>query len=141
MGFNCRTKRCDDCGFTKGTKANSNGVTEIKAQLCAEIPEPFYCHFNAKENEKAGGTELIVPEDKMFLCQGWVETCNELESENYYQTQPEWRRELKSVIVEAICDIEEKLQAKEITQEEAVLYINQKVADFQPSSERLGERK
>ena len=128
--FNYRPKRCDDCGFTKGTRANTNGVTEIKAQLCAEIPEPFFCHFNAKGEDLSAGTKLTLQDGKEFLCQGWVEKCNELEAENYYESQPDFHKQIKMTLVEAIVDVEEKLQKKEITVDEASLYLDQKILEL-----------
>lgn len=96
--YRYRNGRCGDCGFTKGTAANTNGLTEIKAQLCAEIPEPFLCHFNAKDG--------AVPDGREVLCQGWIEKCNELEAAGHYANQQGWRREIRQQIVEIIDDIE-----------------------------------
>lgn len=117
--FKYRKTRCDDCGFTKGTKANLNGVTEIKANLCAEIPDVFLCHFNAKDDE--------VEEGKEVLCQGWVETCNKLDAQGFYQQQPAWQRELKIEIVEAITEIENN---QTLSEQEMIDLVNSRIRDF-----------
>jgi hypothetical protein len=98
--FKYRKSRCHDCAFTKGTEANTSGVTSIKATLCAEVPEPFYCHFNADGNELADGKEV--------LCQGWVESCNILASLGHYESQADWQRDHKQKLLEGINQIEEK---------------------------------
>jgi len=96
--YRYRKSRCGDCGFTQGTKANLSGLTAIKAALCADIPTPFLCHFNAEGNE--------VPDGKEVLCQGWVEACNELESIGHYEKQPDWLRDHKLAITDIISEIE-----------------------------------
>lgn len=117
--FKYRKSRCADCGFTKDTDANKSGVTEIKANLCAEIPEPFYCHFNAKENE--------LPEDAAVLCQGWVERCNELDATGFYANQPDWQRELKSTIVETISEIERDAN---LSDDEMLVLMDTRIKEF-----------
>lgn len=49
--------RCHDCAFSKGTLANSQEQTTVRAMLCVLSHEPFGCHVN-------GG-----------LCVGYVEAC------------------------------------------------------------------
>ena len=110
-----RRKRCDDCGFTKGTAANKSGLTDIKAMLCSEIPDVFLCHFNALDN--------LVAEGKEVVCQGWVEACNKLDAENFYARQSDWQRKLKIEIVEAISDIENR----NLSEDEAIELMNQRI--------------
>jgi hypothetical protein len=100
--YKFRSKRCDDCGFTEGTVANRSGVTAIKAKLCAETPTPFLCHFNADDSSG----QLVVPDGKEVLCQGWVEECNRLEAEGFYQRTPEWKRRLNLAMTDIISEIE-----------------------------------
>ncbi len=97
-----RKSRCADCGFTKGTAANLSGVTAIKAQICAEIPETFFCHSNA--DTSSGQIELV--EGKEAVCRGYVETCLDLANAGHYERQPDWMKIYKSEIVEIIHDIE-----------------------------------
>lgn len=116
--YRYRTSRCSDCGVTPGTEANKNGVTAIKAQLCAEIPEPFLCHANAIEKDG----QLEIPDGKEVLCRGWVEMCNILNAAGHYERQKPFQREIKMKLVEAISEIEE--QQKDLTEEKAIALVN-----------------
>lgn len=77
--------RCEDCAFRAGSNANKSLSTQLKAQLCAEIPEEFYCHLREKT-----------------LCAGWALLANRLNHEGYHAAQPEWKRHLKRVLLDAL---------------------------------------
>jgi len=85
-----RVQKCATCAFTPGSQANQS-YTPLKAKLCAEIPEPFLCH-----EEK--------PND--ICCAGWAELTERLQREGYYEKQPEFQREIKMQIVEALAETE-----------------------------------
>lgn len=76
--------RCEGCAFRAGTDANKCDATRLKAQLCAEIPEEFYCHM------------------REGLCAGWALLVNRLNQEGYHAAQPEWKRHLKRTMVECL---------------------------------------
>lgn len=38
--------RCHDCAFSKGTVANSQDATTVRAMLCVLSHEPFRCHVS-----------------------------------------------------------------------------------------------
>lgn len=99
-----------------------NGMTAIKARICAEIPEPFLCHANAKDGE--------IPEGKEVLCQGWVETCNELAAAGHYKNQSEWQQKFKIVMSDVISDLEVKLEAKEVMGKDAVAWFHRRMQEY-----------
>lgn len=47
---------CAGCAFRAGTDANTYSPTKIKARLCLETGEPFYCH----ERDKIGAAPTSV---------------------------------------------------------------------------------
>lgn len=114
--FRFRNKRCDDCGFTKGTEANGHGLTAIKARLYAEVAEPFFCHFNATDDTG----QLVIADGKEVLCRGWVDTCNELHKSGHYKAQTPFQREITHKLLDGISQIEEQ----QLTGEQGAELIN-----------------
>lgn len=92
---------CPGCAFRPGTDAYE-GLTRIKATLCVQTGEPFYCHANLLAT---GGTDLEpIPGEPMSLCRGFVDAlvarlaCGEEE--------PEWRRRIYTALTDAMVEIE-----------------------------------
>lgn len=126
--YACRKSRCSDCGYTQGTAANLSGLTALKAKLSAELPLPFLCHFNMVDNE--------VPEGKEVLCQGWIEACNQLDAEGHYQNQTDFQRRVANEFVDIICEIERRINSKEIqSEDEAIAYYLGQLARFRADTQ------
>jgi hypothetical protein len=53
--------QCDDCAFRPGTEASSYSPTQLKAWLCLETGELFYCH------------KFESDEGAPVLCKGFAE--------------------------------------------------------------------
>ena len=51
---------CHDCAFRPGTDASTYAPTRLKARLCSELGEPFYCH------------ERIGPNGEPIVCSGFA---------------------------------------------------------------------
>jgi hypothetical protein len=74
--------RCDDCAFTAGTAASSHEPTRLKALLCVQGLEHFYCHVNKDED---GGRAL---------CGGWLEAVHAVSARGGYRPEDQWRRDV-----------------------------------------------
>jgi hypothetical protein len=104
-------ERCKTCAFREGTAANRSEITMLKAKLCIEICEPFFCHDNVDFVTSGGvainplnknlidiltkepqGRYEVRPGETMHLCMGWVDAVSKLNDKGHYANQPEWKK-------------------------------------------------
>lgn len=89
--------QCAGCAFAKGSPANQNWMTMMKAQLCLMAGEPFLCHSNLD----AKGEPIYGPP---LLCRGFADAIQARLDHGI--EEPEWRRQLASRLSDAIVEIE-----------------------------------
>lgn len=87
--------KCSTCAFRSGTYPNQDGITLIKAKLCADTATPFLCHEAERDAMCAGFADFLTR---------YIETSE-------YKNQPEWRHEVKLKMLEMI-DLAEEADAK-----------------------------
>lgn len=95
--------RCGDCAFTPGTEANLFCLTPAKAEMCAMIGEPFWCHVGKERR----------------LCAGWVERV--VTSEVAPKDCPPWKRRMAEATLEFIESIEDRHAAGKLPSEEDLM--------------------
>ena len=112
--------KCATCAFRLGTEASRQPLTVLKARLCAQIGEPFYCHDNAVFITPAGKTidmsnrnrvdfiEKVPrgeyqprPGEQWKNCAGWAELVQVLNEKNLGFKQ-DWQIELSARLLEVI---------------------------------------
>ena len=92
--------RCATCAFTTGTQANSQDSTRIKADLCVNSGEPFFCH----EPDRCDAEGPVA-------CVGWVRAVIKKAESGWYQKLPPWKKELNERMAELITAHEDAIIA------------------------------
>lgn len=99
-------QRCSTCAFTSGTPANRSEITLLKAKLCVQACESFYCH----ENIHPDGT---LPPGEERLCTGFVDAMTMLNAKGFYDRQPEYQRRVWYALLRVIDEVETRAQSND----------------------------
>jgi hypothetical protein len=102
---------CDGCAFNSNTTANKSDLTRLKAQLCVESRDPFYCHEAIERITNQGFTQdeafdIARQDGELHLCAGYVESVKMLTDAGFYDRQPEWQKDLKRTLADVIVSAE-----------------------------------
>ncbi len=89
-------ERCEDCAYRAGTRANLCERTQLKARLCLEAKDPFYCHEDP---------------NRIALCRGWSDALAARHEKGTDANEPQWRRDLKGRLADFIQDYEDAIKA------------------------------
>ena len=86
----------------------------MKARLCVEALEPFFCHDEVQEAVKNGlpYSEAIKRID-MPLCSGWREAVATRNESGFYSKQEPWRRAVLRGCLEYVVTVEDGLDPSE----------------------------
>lgn len=100
--------RCEGCAFNPQTDANRSDVTRLKARLCVEALEPFFCHEQVQEAVNNGlPYSQAIEQVEMPLCSGWCEAVATRNDSGFYESQEEWRRAVLRGCLEYIVQVED----------------------------------
>lgn len=116
-----RFERCETCAFRPGTEANGSVLTRLKARLCAEAGEPFYCHEPIEDLTREGmifsaAYVTLQEAGELQLCGGYVRLVDSLQRAGFYERDEEWRRRTRRGLLSLI-ERAEQDPTFEVTQE------------------------
>lgn len=101
--------RCEDCAFSAGTRASSDELTRLKARLCVDTGEPFYCHEDVIEMVKNGTPysdtlRICSPNEPSTHCAGWQEAVSKRGEAGTLETG--WKRDVLVAMLDVIYESE-----------------------------------